>query len=207
MDIVYVDIGHMDFWWGVHGLADKTGWEDVYLFKKAGRHFEKIAAFCICTRPYLEKTLSEPDDDDAALEPYTHKVRTFLKNQKIAYFYAYDDPATGGFWEVPFNAPRNERGVKPNYIELWHPAGGIDIQIVTESVTAFCEEFFSVSIQEVIFKESVSLENALRSHAEVRQKGTPEKVVFTDELINRLAGKWGQSREKVLERLKRYLKH
>ncbi len=48
------------------------------------------------------------------------------------------------FFEVPFDAKRNDQGVKPSSIEIWHPNAGIDKVAIHEALMSFSSQFLNI---------------------------------------------------------------
>lgn len=198
---IYVSIESMNYWWGIYGLTDKAVWEDINIYNKINHEYIKVARTCICTRAYLENCLEELKEDIDEKE-YVNEIKTFLNGNEILYHYAYDEPENKDFYEVPFEAERNERGIKPCYIEIWNTNRLIDEAVVKDCVILFCEKFLNLSVDEVIFKDVVSIDEATEDfikYCKLFEEGF--KMTFSDELLIQLEEEWKEPREKVLEKI------
>lgn len=128
------------------------------------------------------------------------KLNNFLKYKKVAYKYWYDDSRNDDFYEVPFEAKRNELGIKPSYIEIWHPNSVIDEQVIKECVVLFCEDFLKISIEEVIFKSIVSIEEAIQEYIkECKLFSNGINIKFSESLISKLEEKWDKPQNEVVK--------
>ena len=200
---VYIDVRHVNFWWGVYGFSGKTSWEDIVMYEMDSNKFRKIAWVCACSRTYFESGLEELRIDPNE-RSYVSKVDDFLSNSDIIYHYYYDKSSDEDFYEVSYAAPRNEHNVKPRSIEMWYPAEGIGIEEAEHCVIEFCKKFLNADISVVKFKNMVSLEDALNSYIEaIKDFNEYHGIVFADELIQKLETEWNVSKDKVLEILNR----
>lgn len=160
---IYVSIESMNFWWGIYGLTHKEVWEDITLYNKINNEYIKLANTCICSRAYLETCLKELEDDMNEAD-FVNEIINFLSGNEIRYHYTYDEPENKNFYEVPFEVERNERGIKPCYIEVWNTNKLIDEVVIKECVIVFCKKFLHIIVDEVIIKDVVSLEEATNEY-------------------------------------------
>lgn len=205
-DILYVSVDSLNFWWGVYNLTNKMTWEDITIYNKVGRKYNKIARTCICSRKYLQysqkKLKDDPDEKD-----YLKEIEDFLNNNDIKYHYCYDAPNSEDFYEVSFEAQRNEIGVKPCYIEVWHPDEEIDKNMVDECVKRFVKKFLNMDLGKVEFKDTVSFKKALKEYIEEMERWNRVKEIsFSNELIESLEKEWNIPKEKVIETLNKSIK-
>jgi hypothetical protein len=196
----------MNYWWGIYGLTGKVGWEDINLFDKNNHEYSKIAHTCICSRTYLENCLAELEEDIDEKE-YTCEIKEFLNRNQTLFQYNYDKSENEDFYEVPFEAERNEKGIKPCYIETWHMSRSIDEAVIKECVILFCKKFLNSSVDEVIFKDIVSVGEATNEYIEQCELfGGGLEMIFSDDLVKQLEVEWKKPREKVLGILNRSVK-
>jgi hypothetical protein len=202
---IYIDIAHMNFWWGVYGFCNKTDWEDVIMYEQVNNEFEKITWTCICSRRYFENGFEDLENDPDEID-FVHKIREFLSSRDITYHYYYDRPADDDFYEVQYEAPRNIYGIKPRSIETWYPSADIGIEEVEGCTKEFCKKFLGNDVVEVKFKDIVSRKDALESYVEdMKLFNKHSGATFSEELIQQLEVEWNVSKEKVLEILNRSL--
>lgn len=200
---IYVEVTHFDFWWGILGFCNNTSWEDVILYQKWGKGYRKLAWTCICTKPYFESALedlkNEPDEKE-----FVEEITEFLNSDQIRYNYYYDKLNDTDFYEVPYEALRNENNIKPRSIETWYPSNGVDKSVINNCARAFCEKFLDIEVVSVEFKEVISLEDAMNSyidHMKIWEQNP--KVVFSDSLIQQVESEMNIPKEKILEILNR----
>lgn len=203
---IYIDIMHLDYWWGIYELAKKTSWEDITIYTKKGNRFKKIGWVCICTKPYFENSIEELEKDIEERD-FVKKIKRFLSSNEIKYHYYYDNPQNANFYEVPFEAARNQINVKPRSIEIWHPDSGIDKATVDGCVKDYLKKFLDINVKKVQYKYTVSMEEAIVEYAkEIKQRQECQGISFSDELVKALENKWQIPKEKVLEIIKRSVK-
>lgn len=190
-----------DLWWGVYGLAKKTGWEDIELFYASG---ERIGFVCLNTKGYLRSALESlkdvPDERD-----FYEALQDYLTDDACHYWFYYDEKGDEHFSEVSYEAPRNEEGTKPCLIDIWHPDEGIDMQTIESAVTEFAKRFLEMDHCLVEVVHDVSLEESIASFKENRERfggESPDEIVFSEELVAELSGLWKMDGNQVLEKLK-----
>ena len=204
--IIYVDVMHFDFWWGIYGFCNNTSWEDIILYRKWGNGYRKLGWTCICTRPYFESALEDLKDDPDEKE-FVKEIAEFLDGCQIKYNYFYDKVDDTDFYEVLYEAQRNEYNIKPRSIETWYPSNGVDKNVLYDCVKIFCKKFLGIEVNCIEFKEVISFEDALESYMEhMKIWEENPKIVFSDSLIEQMQSEMGISKEKVLEILNRGIK-
>lgn len=203
---IYIDVRHLDFWWGYYGFCNNTSWEDMILYRKWGKSYRKLAWTCICTKPYFESGLEDLRDDPDENE-FVEKIVEFLESKKISYHYYYDKPDDTDFYEVQYEAQRNENNIKPRSIETWYPSNGVDKNVLDICARSFCKQFLDIQVDRVEFKEVISFEDALNSYIEhLKILGQNPKVIFSDSLIKQMENQMNIPKEKVLKILNRSIK-
>jgi hypothetical protein len=205
-NVVYIEVRHLDYWWGIYRLTKKTEWEDIIIYVKSGNRFNKIVGFCVCTKEYFRDSLEELEHDPDQKD-FVNKIQEFLENHNIKYHFYYDNPNDEDFYEVPFEAQRNDRNIKPRSIELWYPSEGIDKETIDDCVKIFLKEFLDMNVERVEYKDTVCVEEAIKQYTNAMEQWQQSKgMVFSNELIETLVKEWNVSKEKVLSILNRSLK-
>ncbi len=203
---IYVDVRHLDFWWGFYGFCNNTSWEDMVLYQKWGRGYRKLAWTCICTKPYFESGLEDLRDDPDEKE-FVEGIVEFLEGNKIEYHYCYDKANDTDFYEVPYEAQRNQNNIKPRSIETWYPSNGVDKNVLDICARAFCKQFLDIQVDGVKFKKVVLFEEAFKTYMEHMKIWEQDpKVVFSDSLIEQMTKQMNIPKEKVLAILNRSIK-
>lgn len=203
---IYVDVRHLNFWWGIYGFCNNTSWEDMVIYRKWGRGYRKLAWTCICTKTYFENGLDDLKNDPDEKE-FVEKIIEFLDSGQIRYHFYYDKPNDTDFYEVPYEAQRNENNFKPCSIETWYPSNGVDKEVLNNCARNFCEKFLGLEVDSVDFKEVVSFEKARNSYLEDMKvwEHNPE-IMFSDSLIEQLASKLDIPEDKAIKILNRSIK-
>ncbi|GEN71521.1 MULTISPECIES: hypothetical protein [Chryseobacterium] len=184
-----------NLWWGIYGLCDKAGWEDLELFYESG---ERIGAVCLNTKGYL-RNLSNKESE----KEFFDAVQKYLSDNACHYWFYYDEPEDEDFQEVSYDAPKNEKGVKPRFIDIWHPDEEIDLRTIETAVGSFAKNILEIENCTVEVVDDEPFEEAIKSfkiHQE-RFGGDDVKIRFSDELILELSERWKMEKEKILEKL------
>jgi hypothetical protein len=192
-----------NLWWGIYGFCEKTGWEDLNIFNDRD---EKVGAFCLNAKRYLRKGVedlrTEPSEDS-----FVRAIDKYLADNKIHYWYYYnDDSFDENFFEVPYEAPRNQKGEKPRYLDIWHPNESIDISTIQSAVKDFAGTFLKLDNVNIQIEEGEGLEGSLKSYKEHLKHFGPDgqiEVAFTDDVIKQLSVLWDKSADETLEKLQR----
>ncbi|MFK7806945.1 MAG: hypothetical protein AB8F74_04000 [Saprospiraceae bacterium] len=177
------------FWWGIYGLLSKNGYEDIDLFDEKGNLIDRIH---LNTKGYLRAGLRFLKDDAQQLD-YAIAIKEFLKKDKYHYWYYYDNKNNSGFYEVPYDAPKNKEGIKPKAIEIWHPGETIDIETIEEVVQLFSKKFLKVNTVKVLVEVAMSKEEAIRTYnsfQETEKKKEEEKIDVSSKLLRNLSKLW-----------------
>jgi hypothetical protein len=187
-----------NLWWGIYGLCDKAGWEDLELFYESG---ERIGAVCLNTKSYLRNALNDLLDKEDEKE-FSDAVQKYLSDHICHYWFYYDEPDDEDFQEVNYDAPKNGKGVKPRFIDIWHPDEEIDLKTIETGVSLFVKDFLGIESC-IVDIDTEPLEEAVKSfklHQE-RFGGGDVKVEFSDELISELSERLKMEKKDVLEKL------
>jgi hypothetical protein len=207
-DIIYIQPTSWNFWWGVYGLAEVPGWEDFRIFRKEGGQFVQLAVSSVSTLPYLLGAL-EPDSGLPEDEEFARRIREFEKDPRISFQYYYDDAEDEDLLEVSFEAPRSATGLKPSWVEIWHPGDQVGVEVIREAARYFSRQFLGIEGKEIRFKEFMGPEesrNAFKAEYERAMGGTGKySVVFSDALIQELSEFWKMDKSLVVKRLEKEL--
>ena len=112
-------------------------------------------------------------------------------------------------YEVPYHAPRNSKGVKPCFIDIWHPDEGIGISTIKSAVKEFVKRFIGIDNCQVEIGNVVDFEEAIKTFKENESlfKGDkPIEIKISPALIEELSTLWGKSKKEVIEKLKKAAK-
>jgi hypothetical protein len=199
---ILVETESWNLWWGIYGLSEKSGWEDIIISLENG---EKIAALCLLTKEMLKNSIEDlleyPEDKD-----YVEAIKVHLSKNKCHYWYYYSKKDDEGFHEVAFDAPKNKFGVKPSSIEIWLPCDGLDIESISLGIKDFAKEFLKFKDCNVKIETTETFENSLKSYVESEKDIKLEDIFFGENVIESLSKSWEISKEKTLEKLYKSIK-
>ncbi len=188
-----------NLWWGIYGFCDKSGWEDLNLYYESG---EKIGRFCLNTKSYLRAGLKDlekhPEERD-----FVDAIIKYLNDDTYHYWFYYDNPNDKDFYEVPFSAPTNKEGIKPRYLDIWHPDENIDISTIESGVSNFINRFlgftdYKIEIERMDIQEAIA---EYKEHIKLFDDSEEVKIKFSNELIDELSILWNKPENEVLQRL------
>ena len=203
---MYVEVRHLDFWWGIYAFTTPTSWEDLIFYEKQADGFVRSGAVCVCSRTYLANGLAHVEDYPGEKD-FAEKIKYFFQSNTLTYSYSYDEPEDENFYEVAFEALRNEKGVKPSYIEMWYPGDGIDTHAIESCTIAFCAKFLNKQVDRLLLKDIPSFEQAANWYKEhlARFGDGLIQVAFADTLVESLEEQWKIPKEEVRKILFRSL--
>ena len=194
-----------NLWWGIYGFCEKIGWEDLNLYYE---NEERIGFVCLNTKAYLRAGL-----DDLRKYPverdFVNAIEKYLADNKCYYWYFYGDKDDEYFYEVPYSAPKNDKGVKPRSMEIWHPDEGIGISTIESGIKSWAKEHLDIQNCEIKIENDESFEDSLKSFEEKEKLFGGEsriEVRFTDELVDELSRHWKKPKAEVLKKLKNSIK-
>lgn len=203
---IYIDIRHLDYWWGIYNFKNLTNWEDVIIYEKWGKGFRKLAWTCISSKTYFRNGLEDLKEDDGESE-FVKKIEEFLKNNNTIYHYFYDKYNDENFYEVPFEAERNVFNIKPRSIETWYPYEGIDKSVIDNVVSDFCKKFLNIEARSIIYKNELSIDKAQEEYIKAIVEWQQCKgIMITEDLIEEMEKELNLSRDRVLELVERFIK-
>jgi len=185
MKKIIVQTESYNLWWGVHGLCSKVGWEDLRLFNEDN---ERLAIFCLNTKRYLRNELLEiKKEQDSEAETLIMAVEKYLVDNQCHYWYNYNEKyeEDGDYFEVPDAAPPNDQGVKPIFVDMWHPDEGIDLETIRSAVKQFAKDLLKIEVEEVEIEHSIPFEEALEVFQE-HKDDLDSKIIFYDDAIAEL---------------------
>ena len=190
----------LTLWWGIYGLCEKAGWEDLELFYE---NKERIGAVCLQSKGYLRAGLTDLRNDPDE-QSFVEAVEKYLVDDKCHYWYYYSDGDDEDFFEVPYLAPKNDKGVKPRFMDIWHPDTGIGISTIETGIKTWAKGHLGIETCEVHIENGESLEESLKSFKEnenLLARGSIIKVEFSEEVIEELSRYWKKPNEEVLKKL------
>ncbi|CAG7594629.1 hypothetical protein PAESOLCIP111_00003 [Paenibacillus solanacearum] len=197
---LYIKTNSYDLWWGIHGIAELTGWEDITFYNSLEGNSNRIGYTCICTKNYMSSVLEDLEEDPDQRDFVKH-IKEYLKDNVIHYHYCFDNPSNDDFFELAYNnLPVNGLGLKPSYIEMWHPNVGIDKQVIEECIKEFCYKFLNTRFNRIHYINPISLDEAIISYNEHLQR-MGVAIEFSDNLIRDMMKKLSKSKEEISKML------
>lgn len=195
---LYIKTNSYDLWWGIHGISRLTGWEDVSFYDSNETNSNRIGYTCICTKAYMgsgfEDLEEDPDERD-----FVEHIKDYLQDNRIHFHYCFDNPADEDFYELPYNnLPLNELGVKPRYVEMWHPNEGIDKQVIEDCVKEFCCKFLNTRINKIHYINPISFDEAITSYKKYQQQ-IGATIEISETLIQDMTKKLSKSKEEIIK--------
>jgi len=190
----------LNFWWGYYGLTEKIAWEDIRLFYETG---EEIDMVCLNTKQYFRENIKELKEEEDCLELIT-AIENHLNDDKQNYWYYYDEKEDSDFKEVPYDAPINEKGIKPRSIEIWHTDEVLKLSTIKSAIEEFARQFLKIDKCQVLVEDIVSYEEAVESYMENKElfgNNEPMEIKFSAELISKLSKLWNTLEDNVMRRL------
>jgi len=193
MNEIYLMTSSLRFWWEMNDLVPRTESEDVWLFTKDGDQLVEIGEACICSKAYLtsDTSLLMQDEPD-----YAERIMQFYQNDKITFYFAYDEPADKDFYEVPFNAPSNTQGIKPSYVEIWHPADSLNVDVLLDCAGEFCKSLLKIESPEFYILNRMNAEEAKDTFDKFAGE-EPNELYFSETVIDELSAKWNMKKQEL----------
>lgn len=195
-----------DLWWGIYGFCEKTGWEDLNLFYE---NDERIGGVCLNTKAYL-RTALEDLKNSPGQEDFVDLIEQYLADNKCHYWYYYDDKNSDDFYEVPYTAPKNDKGVKPRFMDIWHPDEEIGLSTIETGVKTWAKQHLNIEDCEIEIQNEVPFEESLESFKEAEElfgDGSNIDIKFADELVDELSQYWKKPKDEVLKVLENSIKN
>ncbi|MGB3467474.1 MAG: hypothetical protein WBA74_19470 [Cyclobacteriaceae bacterium] len=194
-----------NLWWGIYSFREKTGWEDLNLFYE---NEERIGGLCLNCKGYLRAGLdnlkNDPEEKDLA-----EAIEKYLSDNKCYYWYYYDKKDDEDFYQVPYLAPKNNKGVKPRFMDIWHPDEAIGLLTIESAIKTWAKEHLEIEECEIEIQNEDSLEESLSSFMEDEAlfgDNSKVEIKLADKLIDELSQYWGLSAEEVLKKLENSVK-
>jgi len=194
-----------NLWWGIYGFFEKIRWEDMNLFYEKG---VRIGEVCLNCKSYLRAGLDDLRNDSEEME-FVDAIEKYLADNKCHYWYYYDDKDSTDFYEVPYSAPINDKGVKPSFMNIWHPDERVGLSTIESGVKTWAKEHLRIEDCEIEIQNVESVDESIKSFEENREifkNNSTIDVKFTDELIDDLSRHWKKSKKEVLKKLENSIK-
>ncbi|MFB7142529.1 hypothetical protein ACFCYN_23235 [Gottfriedia sp. NPDC056225] len=166
INTVYVNIRHMNFWYGHYNFCQKSCNDEVTIYSDENAT-ESLGHFEITTKSSLEHLLKNVLDKKEDEEYYT-EIETFVNsNSDIYYSFIYPRDDEDILHQVKNFAPTNKKNHKPIYIDMWTKTlESLDVLEIKNCVKIFIKEFFYKVVMNVEILEIPSYEQTKLSYQE-----------------------------------------
>lgn len=194
-----------NLWWGVYGFCEKVGWEDITIYDENG---EKLAKASINSKDYMQSAIEDLEEEPGEKD-FVLAIKNYLSANECVFWYFYNDKEADDFYEVDYLAPRNEKGVKPRFVDIWHPDDGIDLESIKTGVESFLKKHFAMEEVDIEIESNVSIEEAYESfieHEKMFAGDSPVEIKFSDEIVEKLSKDWNKSKDEVIQKLEKLAK-
>lgn len=149
MNTVYIDIRHMNFWYGHYNFCGKSCNDEVIIYSDESAK-ESLGYFEITTKLALENSLKNDLDKEEDKEDYTERESFLESNSDIYYSFKYPRDKRDIRDQVKHDAPRNEKNHKPIYIDMWTKLSeSLDLNEIKVCVKIIIKEFFNTDVTTV----------------------------------------------------------
>lgn len=197
---VTIEIDSYNFWWGVYNLRPSL-WEDVTMHIYGANKECKHYATTILTKGFFKCAKAQDSEEYQAKEcsPFNKSIDYLIEEKNILFGCYYDDPNDPEFHEVAeIIYERNAQGIRPSYVQIFHPAEQLNLDTVIEAVSKYCIDLLKIKPERVSFKEIMPESEAKRSYdeyleedrksEEFRKQGGKFKMEMPPESLEQLYG-------------------
>jgi len=163
---VFVDIRHLNFWWGEYGFQEKSGNDEITIYLDASAT-NKLGYFEITTHTSLTYLYeNELDDrDDASIK---QTIKEFLTSDSfLFYYYIYPRNKDDLKNQVTYSAPVNKKNHKPIYVDMWTKhSDEFDTNEIKKCVKLLLKQFFNADVLNVELINVPTYEEVKESYEE-----------------------------------------
>ncbi len=141
------------FWWGVYDFCKEPASIGLNLFFE---NDERIGLVSVHGKRYFSELfdhlIDSPEGKDVYIklgEIFWDKIDKYIFGDIHYFWYEYQDKDDKSFYEVPYMAPKNDKGVKPSQVEIWHPDQRIGLSTIQSSVKFWAKEHLQIEDCEI----------------------------------------------------------
>ncbi len=148
------------FWWGVYGFCKEPASIGLNLFFD---NDERIGLVSVYGKHYFCELPDNPEEKEILfkrLDKNWDKLNKYLQGNTCHLWYEYQDEDDKSFYEVPYMAPKNDKGVKPSQVEVWHPDQRIGLSTIQSSVKVWAKEHLQIEDCEIEILNEMSREES-----------------------------------------------
>ncbi len=197
---VIVETESYNFWWSVYNLKPSS-WEDIVIYVNNTGKKEKHYATTILTKQFFKYVKEHDSEEDQKEEcnPFNKNIDELIKEEKMLFGYYYDNPENSDFYEmVEIIDKRNAHGIRPSYIQIFHPAEQLTLDAVIEAVSQYCVDLLKIKPERISFKDVMPESEARRRYdayleeikelEEFKKKGGKIKINMTPKFLEQFYG-------------------
>ena len=96
------------------------------------------------------------------ISDFVKAIEEYLADNKCHYWYYYGNRNDDDFYEVTYSAPKDEKGVKPRFMDIWHPDEGIVLSTIESAIKNWAKDHLAIEDCEIEIQSKVSFEEALK---------------------------------------------
>lgn len=147
---VYVHIRHWLFWYGKYSFCEHSCNDEITIYKDKNKK-ELLGYFEITTYRSLEYFVNNEDGLELDDPELYFEIKKFLESDdKIYYSYIYPRCQEDIIDQVKHNAPINDKGYKPIYIDMWSKISDYWTEDeIKKCVKTLTKDFFSMNVDRV----------------------------------------------------------
>ncbi len=183
-------------WWGIYGLVDHNGWEDVDIYDQKGIWIDRIHLYA---KSYLRAGLKFTKNDAEQLD-YVMATENHLKNNDYSFWFYYDQLGDPERYEVEYDAPRNRAGIKPKAIEIWLPEERIGIKALKASIKKFATFFLKIENCTIKIDPIKTVEESIKTF-QMSEEFQSIKVNLSPQQIYELSKLWNNTGSDIYNQL------
>lgn len=184
--------------WGIYGLTEKVGWEDLRLYDEIGRN---IGTVCLNTKSYLRQGLKELKDDPQEGE-FVLAIEAYLKDNKIHFWQYQNYHQEIHAKEASHISSLIQKDNDLISIDIWHPDEAIGVSTIINGIKMFAHKYLEIDNCQVKFENFENIEQSIKSFKEettIFKKQNQIKIALSKELVTDLSILLHKSEEAILE--------
>lgn len=158
-----MQVRHSLFWYGVYGFCEKSGNDEVVIYSDLERN-NQLAYFEITAKDVLEHLVTVEDIDITVRE----EIKQFLDSSDDVYYsYIYPRDEEDFLYQVKHQAPLNDKGQKPIYIDVWFKhISNFDLESLSECIKILMRKFFGEEVDEIVLLDRPDYKDAKAEYEE-----------------------------------------
>lgn len=167
INTIYINIRHWLFWYGNYGFCENSCNDEITIYQdKDKKAF--LGYFEVTTHKSLEYFINNEEVVESDYPELYKEIKEFLNSDnKIHYSYIYPRDKEDISDQVKHNAPVNDKGYKPIYIEMWSKLSDYwNAEEIKKCVKILGKEFYNEDIVNVKILDIPAYEETKLSYNE-----------------------------------------